>query len=117
VIYRFGAPLFYANANRFAEEIKGLATPEVKWVVVDAEAITHVDYSAARVVRRVHDELSNLGVVMAFARVRSELLADIDRHHLRDTIGKERIYRRLHDARAEFSIETGIAIEKLHSPS
>ena len=116
VIYRFGAPLFYANAHRFAEEIKVLATPEVKWVVIDAEAITHVDYSAARVVREVHDELATRNVVMAFARVRPELQADMARHHLIESIGKDRIYRRLHDARAEFAKETGIPVEKIHQP-
>ena len=117
VIYRFGAPLFYANANRFAEEVKGLATPEVRWMVVDAEAITHVDYSAARMVRKIHQDLAERGVVTAFARVRFELQADMNRHHLTETIGSERIYRRLHDARAAFAKETGISIEKLHSPS
>jgi SulP family sulfate permease len=109
VIYRFGAALFYANANRFTQEIKDLATPQVKWVVVDAEAITHVDYSAARVVRDVHNELAARGVVMAFARVRGELQADMDRHHLTGVIGRDRIYRRLHDARAQFAIESASA--------
>jgi SulP family sulfate permease len=110
VIYRFGAPLFYANANRFAQEVNGLATPEVKWLVVDAEAITHLDYSAARVLREVHQELASRGVVLAFARVRAELEADMDRHQVTEAIGKARIYRRLHDARAEFATETGLAI-------
>ncbi len=46
VLYQFGAALFYANANRFAEEIIGLVGPQpstVRWVIVDAEAITNVD--------------------------------------------------------------------------
>ncbi|HTY85251.1 MAG TPA: SulP family inorganic anion transporter [Silvibacterium sp.] len=110
VIYRFGATLFYANENRFAQEVTGLATPEVKWVVVDAEAITHVDYSAARVLRDVHEELSSHGVVLAFARVSTELRADMVRHHLTEVIGTNRLYRRLHDARAAFANETGIAL-------
>ena len=54
VIFQFGADLFYANAGRFAADVRGLvegaATP-VKWLVVDAGAITSVDYSAARVLR------------------------------------------------------------------
>ena len=112
VIYRFGAPLFYANASRFAEEVEQLATPEVKWVVVDAEAITHVDYSAARTVRDVHDQLASRGVVLAFARVRTELQADSDRHRLTEAIGRNRVYRRLHDARAEFRKETAATDQK-----
>jgi high affinity sulfate transporter 1 len=106
VIYRFGAALFYANVQRFAQEVNDLATSEVKWVVVDAEAITHVDYSAARSVREVHNELAARGVVLAYARVRAELRADMDRHHLTDAIGTDRIFRRLHDARKEFEKES-----------
>ena len=106
VIYRFGAALFYANAYRFAQEVNELATSQVKWVVVDAEAITHVDYSAARAVRDVTNELTARGMVLAFARVRAELRADMDRHLLTDTIGKHHIFRRLHDARSEFAKES-----------
>ena len=117
VIYRFGAALFYANANRFAQEVEGLATPEVKWLVVDAEAITHVDYSAARAVREVHDQLASRGVVLAFARVRAELQADMDRHNLIEIIGRDRIYRRLHDARSQFAKQSADSSEPVHHPS
>lgn len=106
VIYRFGAALFYANAPRFAKEVKELATPETRWVVIDAEAITHVDYSASRVVRDVCRELTSRGVVMAFARMHSELKADMDRHHLTEEIGEDRIFRRLHQARSAFAKES-----------
>jgi SulP family sulfate permease len=54
VIYRFGAGLFYANAGLFADQIRGLVGPTlspVRWLIVDAEAITNVDYTAARTVR------------------------------------------------------------------
>jgi MFS superfamily sulfate permease-like transporter len=106
VIYRFGAALFYANAARFAKEVRDLATPDVRWMVIDAEAITHVDYSASRVFCEVHRELASHGIVMAFARVQSELKADMDRHHLTEAIGEDRIFRRLHNARAQFAKES-----------
>jgi SulP family sulfate permease len=106
VIYRFGAALFYANAARFAKEVRALATPNVRWIVIDAEAITHVDYSASRVICEVHRELASHGVVMAFARVQAGLKADMDRHHLTEEIGEDRIFRRLHDARKEFEKES-----------
>jgi sulfate permease, SulP family len=102
VLYRFGAALFYANAARFVNEVRKLGTPEVRWLVVDAEAITHVDYSAARVVSDVHRELTAQGIVMGFARVQSDLKRDMDRHHLTEEIGPERIFRRVHQARASF---------------
>jgi MFS superfamily sulfate permease-like transporter len=56
VLYRFGAALFYANASRFADEISTLGSPSptsVRSLIVDAEAITKVDYTAARVVQEL----------------------------------------------------------------
>ena len=63
VMYRFEAELFYANANRFSEEVRCLVgqppTP-VRWLIVDAESITHLDYSAARVIERLQQKLKSL---------------------------------------------------------
>ena len=101
VIYRFGAALFYANAGRFAEEIRALVGPPpspVRWLVVDAEAITQLDYTAARVVRQLHQDLARCGTQLAFARVPSSLKADVERHHLAEVIGPTLIFDRLHDA-------------------
>ena len=105
ILYRFGAPLFYANASRFAEEIRTVVGPSATsmlWCVVDAEAITNLDYTAARVVRDLHEELMQIGVTMAFARVRPYLQADFDRHEMTDVIGKNLIFPRLHDALVAF---------------
>ena len=77
VIYRFGAPLFYANAGRFADEIRGLAVSTVRWVLVDAGAITKVDYSAARTIRELLTELADRHVGLAVAHVEPELQADL----------------------------------------
>jgi SulP family sulfate permease len=74
----------------------------VRWVVVDAEAITHVDYSAARVVMELKQNLTTAGIELAFARVPWDLRADFDRHHLAEAIGEVRIFHRLHDAIAAF---------------
>ena len=103
VIYRFGAPLFYANANRFSEEIRGLVehAPEpVRWLIVDAGPITRVDYTAARVVRQLHDDLAHRSIRLAFAHVEPSLRADLDRHHLTEAIGPAQIFDTLHEALA-----------------
>jgi len=105
VLYRFGAALFYANAGRFLEELTCVVGPmpsAVRWVVVDAEAITHVDYSAARVVIDLKQNLTTAGIELAFARVPWDLRADFDRHHLAEAIGEVRIFPRLHDAITAF---------------
>jgi sulfate permease, SulP family len=105
VLYRFGAALFYANAGRFLEEVSSLVQPSpssVRWVVVDAEAMTHVDYSAARVVLALKKNLTEAGVKLAFARVPWDMRSDMDRHHLTEAIGTAQIFNRLHDAIAAF---------------
>jgi high affinity sulfate transporter 1 len=103
VIYRFGAPLFYANTSRFSEEIRsivGQETTPVRWLLVDAGPITHVDYTAARSVRELKEALAHRGVVLAFAHVGSDLRADLDRHHLTDMIGPARLFDTLREALA-----------------
>jgi MFS superfamily sulfate permease-like transporter len=106
VMYRFSAALFYANAGYFSEEIRAIVGPAptpVRWLVVDAEAITNIDYTAARVVRQLLRDLSASGVTVAFARVAFFLRADLDRHHLTDVIGKENLFARIHDALAAYA--------------
>jgi SulP family sulfate permease len=103
IIYRFGAQLFYANANRFSEEVRmlaGSAPPPLHWLIVDAGAITHVDFAAARVVREVQKDLSTQGTGLVFAHVESDLKPDLDRHHLTEAIGPKRIFDSLHEALA-----------------
>ncbi len=100
-IYRFGAALFYANAGLFSDEIRLLVGPPpspLRWVVVDAGAITQVDYTAARVVKELHDDLARKGVELVFAHVQSDLRPDLDRHHLTEVIGANRIFDSLHEA-------------------
>jgi MFS superfamily sulfate permease-like transporter len=106
IIYSFGATLFYANASLFTKEIRGLVGPSpssARWLVVDAEAIANVDYSASRMIRELHRELLDRGVVMVFARAPLSLKADLDRHRLTQVIGEARFFDRLHDAAAAFA--------------
>ena len=106
VLYRFGAALFYANANRFAEEILTLAGPPhsgVCWVIVDAEAMTNIDYSASRVIAELNSQLAVADVALGFARMSLNTRADFERHHLSEAIPVDRIFERLHDSVAAFS--------------
>jgi sulfate permease, SulP family len=105
VLYRFWAPLFYANVGRFLEEVSSVVRPmrsPVRWVVVDAEAITHVDYSAARALIALKKNPTEAGIELAFAWLPWDLRSEFDRHHLTETIGPARIFNRLHDAIGAF---------------
>jgi SulP family sulfate permease len=101
IVYRFGSDLFYANANRFAEEVRTLvqhAPTPVRWFIIDAEPIADIDYSAAQSVRDLLPDLARQGVGIIFARVNPYLRSDMDRHHITAAIGEDRIFTRLHEA-------------------
>jgi len=113
VIYRFGADLFYANDHRFTDEVRMLvehAPTPVRWFIVDAGAITDMDYSAARSLRDLLDDLVRQKVGMIFARVSPYLKSDMDRHGITAAIGEARIFPTLHEAIAAAragTLETG----------
>jgi SulP family sulfate permease len=101
VIFQFGADLFYANVGRFALDVRGLverADTPVKWLVVDAGAITSVDYSAARVLRDLQKDLVGRGIALVLVHTESSLRADLHRHRLSDVIGADHIFDTLHEA-------------------
>jgi sulfate permease, SulP family len=106
VVFQFPADLFYANATRFGADVRGLiegAPTPVKWLVVDAGAITNIDYSAARIIRDLQQELLTRGVRLVLVHAEPSLLADIRRHQLSDIIGADQIFDTLREALAAIS--------------
>ena len=74
------------------------APTPVRWFIVDAGAITDIDYSAAQSMRDLLDDLARQRVGMVFARVSRHLRSDMDRHHITAAIGETRIFTTLHEA-------------------
>jgi sulfate permease, SulP family len=104
IVYRFSAPLFYANANHFSEELRLLAesAPQpLHWIIIDAGVITNLDFTAARAVQQVVQFLRARGIGFAIAHIRAGLRPDLDRHHLTELIGPTRLFDVLHEAVAE----------------
>jgi MFS superfamily sulfate permease-like transporter len=67
-------------------------------VVLDASAITDIDYSAAQAVRDLLAELRGNRVDVTFGRVSPGLRADMDRHRITEAVGAARLFRTLHEA-------------------
>ncbi len=71
VVYRWEAPLFVANSSSFRNQIRRIIkTRDVSWVVVQCEAITDVDVSAAQMLEEFDRELNAQGIHMAFVEMR-----------------------------------------------
>ncbi len=101
IVYRFGSDLFYANQNRFTDEVRALvkcAPAPVRWLVVDAGAITDIDYSAAKSLCDLLGDMAAQKVGVVFGRVNSYLRSDMDRHGLTATVGVAHVFPTLHQA-------------------
>ncbi|MGO9945279.1 MAG: SulP family inorganic anion transporter [Steroidobacteraceae bacterium] len=101
IIYRFGADLFYANKQLFCDEVHALvarAPTPVRWFIIDAGAITDIDYSASQSMYGLLGELKQKGVNVIFGRVSPYLRSDMDRHGISAAVGAARIFATLHEA-------------------
>ncbi|WP_392407968.1 STAS domain-containing protein [Chlorogloeopsis fritschii] len=106
VIYRYDAPLCFANAENFKrralEAIEAEAVP-VEWFVLNTEAIAEVDITAIDTLAELQSELAARNITFAMARVKQDLYIQLKRSQLLQKIGNERIYLTLHTAIAGFS--------------
>lgn len=95
VVFRYDSPLFFANADDFRRRALAAVDDEdgpVRWFLLNAEANVHVDITALDALEDVRRELVERGIVVALARVKQELLADLRAHGLAARIGEDRIY-------------------------
>lgn len=81
VVYRFSAPLFFANCNVFRERIEALIekTPGTKAVVVDGSAIHDVELTAIDMLVDLERELGERGIRLLFGNLRTRVRRDIER--------------------------------------
>ena len=99
VVYRWEAPLFFANAGSFREEIRRLAREhKPRWIVLQCEAITDVDVSAGEMLEQLDDELNAEGIHLAFAELRTRLQELTLRYGLMETLDRDHFYPTLEAA-------------------
>jgi high affinity sulfate transporter 1 len=95
LVYRFDAPLFFANATRFRERLALMLEKnpgKEEWVVLDFEGIGAIDATAIEMLEELEAELSKQGMVVAVARTNSAVLERLERAGLVEPTGKLRVY-------------------------
>jgi sulfate permease, SulP family len=106
IVYWFGSDLFYANVDRFATQARRLAMESpapLSWLVIDAGAITGIDYTAAGTLKELVKDLAKHGVVVVLAHTGEGLKADIDRLGLTKVIGTDRQFETLRECLAAYA--------------
>jgi len=109
VIYRFDAPLFFANAKTFRDEVRRLAKGEPKpsWILIAAEPVTDVDTTASDVLEDLDETLNAEGISLVFAELKGPVRAKIERYGLTRTIDPRHFFPTIESAIAAFRDETG----------
>jgi len=105
VVYRYDAPLFFANAQDFCRRALAAATrasPPARWFILNTEANVEVDFTALEAVEAVRAELSRRGIIVGLARVKQDLLDDLQAFGLAQKIGSQRIFPTLPTAVAAY---------------
>lgn len=95
VIFRFDAPLFFANADHFRRRVREVlesAEGPVEWLIIAAEPVTDIDTTGAEALAAVLDELERVGIVVAFAELKGPVADRLRRYGLYDRIGAQRFY-------------------------
>ena len=101
VLYRYDAPLCFANAENFRKRAIAAIEAEkvpVEWFVLNAEAILDIDITAVDMLKELHRELIGSGITFAMARVKQDLYQQLKKGDLSETISTERIYPTLEEA-------------------
>ena len=108
VLFRFDAPLFFANARTFREQILALSNEVAPiWILVAAEPITDVDTTAADMLEELDALLNGRGVSLVFAEMKDPVRRKIERYDLTRTIDPSHFFPTVDTAVEAFRRETG----------
>ena len=115
VVYLFGSGLYYANAVFFSQEILKLvesAEPKINWFVLDAAAITNIDFTGADTLQQVHQILQKKGVTLLLSNVVDIVQKQLDHYGLTALIGEEHFYDNLAEVLEAYQKETNLTPEE-----
>ena len=95
VLFRWDAPLFFANAEIFHEHVLQAvadAPGPVKWVVVAAEPVTDIDITAADALAQLDEDLHQAGIELCFAEMKGPVKDHLKRYGLFTQLGKDNFF-------------------------
>lgn len=120
VLFRWDAPLFFANAELFKERVLDAAaespTP-ARWVVVAAEPVTSVDVTAADAVVELGSALQELGIKLSFAELKDPVKDKLKRFGVFDRIGEEFFFPTIGRAVSRYLKDHAVAWEDPYEES
>jgi MFS superfamily sulfate permease-like transporter len=111
VIFRWDAPLFFANAEAFREAVEAAieSRPEpIRWIIVAAEPVTDIDMTAADMLDELITELDGRGTHLAFAELKGPVKDRLERYGLLARLGERALFRTIGTAVDGYVEATGV---------
>lgn len=108
-MYRYDAPLCFANAENFKERVLESIAAEitpVEWLVLNMEANVEIDITAIDMLAELRDELAAKNITFALARVKQDLYLDLKKAQFLNP-DAEHIYPTLRTAIEAFERRNG----------
>ena len=109
IIFRYDSDLFYANANRFVDDVEALiakAPDPVRWLILDAQSVDDVDYSAGIAIAGLMDYLTARHVTFALSGADTGLVDTLRAYDLLDRIGTDHLHDSLDGAVEAFRADS-----------
>ncbi|WP_309504879.1 MULTISPECIES: SulP family inorganic anion transporter [Nocardioides] len=109
-IYRFDAPLLFANARTFRDQVRrlGAIEPTPRWIIVAAESITDVDTTAADMLEDLEQELAEAGTRLVFAELKDAVRAKMKAYELNRTVHADQFYPTVRTAVEAYASAEGV---------
>jgi MFS superfamily sulfate permease-like transporter len=109
VILRYDAPLIFANAKNFRDDVRQLARaePPPRWIVIAAEPVTDVDTTASDMLEELDLALNAQGTSLIFAELKDPVRRKIERYGLDHTIDPAHYFPTIEAAVAAYEREIG----------
>jgi high affinity sulfate transporter 1 len=119
VLFRFDAPLFFANARTFRDQVRRIAAedPRPQWIVIAAEPITDVDTTAADMLADLDEELNAAGTSLVFAELKHPVRVKLERYRLIGPLNPDHFFPTLEGAIDSYRQQTGADWTRTSGPS
>ena len=110
IVYRFNHSMYYANCQRFKDEVIQLVTnasPPISWFCLDGSAVDDVDFSAAAALREIYGLLKQRGITIVLVEIQDKVWTEFGRYEITELIGRENEFKTIYDLDAAYKNRGG----------
>ena len=105
MVYRFNHSMYYANCERFKDEVIELVTganPSISWFCLDGSAMDDVDFSAATAIREIYGIFKQRGICLVLVEIQDRVWTELGRYKITELVGRENEFKTIYDFDAAY---------------